>query len=82
MADAGSVEATVLDILGEALEEPVAGLRANRVLAAHEWDSITSLLTLAALESHFGVNLDLRAYHAARTVDDLVNLIVRQGAPR
>ena len=92
MSDAASVEAVesaVLDILSEALDESVDDLRANRVLAAHEWDSITSLLSLAQLESQFGVTLDLRSYHAARTVDDLVNLIVGitanhtpQGAPR
>ena len=79
MSDAASVEAVeeaVLDILSEALEESVDDLRANRVLATHEWDSITSLLSLAQLESQFGVTLDLRAYHAARTVDDLVKLVV------
>jgi|GEM_PF-1314678 len=76
--DLAEVEATVLDILGETLEEPVDVLRSNRVLAAHEWDSITSLLTLAQLESHFGVTLDLRSYHAARTVDDLVSLVRSQ----
>jgi acyl carrier protein len=90
---AAAVEATILDILSDALDEPVDDLRSNRVLAAHEWDSITSLLSLAQLESQFGVTLDLRSYHAARTVDDLVNLVVDntinntvdnspQGAPR
>ena len=84
-AGAASVEATILDILGDALEEPVDSLRANPVLAAHEWDSLTSLLTLSQLERNFGVTLDLRAYHAARTVGDLVSLILDhspQGAPR
>ena len=85
MSDAASVEATILDILSETLDESVGDLRSHRVLAAYEWDSITSLLSLAQLESQFGVTLDLRSYHAARTVDDLVNLIVNhtsQGVPR
>jgi len=85
MSDAASVEATILDILSETLDESVGDLRSHRVLAAYEWDSITSLLSLAQLESQFGVTLDLRSYHAARTVDDLVSLIVNhtsQGVPR
>ena len=85
MSDDASVEATILDILSETLDESVGDLRSHRVLAAYEWDSITSLLSLAQLESQFGVTLDLRSYHAARTVDDLVNLIVNhtsQGVPR
>jgi acyl carrier protein len=69
------VEETVLDILSEALDEPVEGLRTQRVLALYEWDSITTLLTLSQLEARFGITLDLRSYHAARTVDDLVNLV-------
>lgn len=71
----GDVEATVLDILSEALDESVEDLRSRRVLAAYEWDSITTLMTLSQLESRFGVTLDLRSYHAARTVDDLVDLV-------
>ena len=77
MRDAALVEATVLDILSETLDESVDNLRTHRVLAVYEWDSITSLLSLAQLESQFGVTLDLRSYHAARTVDDLVQLIVK-----
>jgi acyl carrier protein len=69
------IEETVLDILSEALDESVDDLRTQRVLALYEWDSITTLLTLSQLEAHFGVTLDLRSYHAARTVDDLVNLV-------
>lgn len=37
--------------------------------------SITTLLTLSQLESRFGITVDLRSYHATRTVDDLINLV-------
>jgi acyl carrier protein len=72
---AASVEAIVLDILADALNESVDNLRRQRVLAAHDWDSMTTLLTLAQLESRFGITVDLRAYHATRTVDDLISLV-------
>jgi len=74
------VEAIVLGILSEVLEEPVDALREQPILAVHEWDSITSLLTLSQLESQFGITLDLRSYHAARTVGDLVDLVVHSPA--
>jgi acyl carrier protein len=69
------VEAIVLEILADALDESVDNLRRQRVLAAYEWDSITTLLTLAQLESRFGITVDLRSYHATRTVDDLIHLV-------
>jgi acyl carrier protein len=75
MSDRSAVEATVLDTLGEVLNESVRDLRAQPVLAAHDWDSIASLEALAQLESRLGVTLDLRAYHGARTVGDVVDLV-------
>jgi len=72
---AASIEAIVLDILADALDESVDNLRRQRVLAAYGWDSMTTLVTLAQLESRFGITVDLRAYHATRTVDDLVSLV-------
>lgn len=69
------VEAIVLDILAETLDESVDTLRRQRVLAEYEWDSITMLLTLAQLESRFGITVDLRSYHATRTVDDIIDLV-------
>lgn len=75
MTDLVAIDATVLDAVGEVLNEPVEALRAQPVLAAHDWDSISSLEALALLESRLGVTLDLRAYHGARTVDDLVDLV-------
>jgi acyl carrier protein len=82
MSDAEAIEAIVLDILSDVLEEPVDALREQPILAAHEWDSITSLLTLSQLESQFDITLDLRSYHAARTIGDLVGLIAHSAAAR
>jgi acyl carrier protein len=58
------------------LGEPEAALRDQPVLAAHDWDSLASLEALAQLESRYDICLDLRAYHAARRVQDLVALVV------
>jgi acyl carrier protein len=70
-----SIEATVLDTLGEVLNESVGDLRAQPVLATHDWDSVVQLEVLAQLESRLGVTLDLRSYHGARTLEDLVELV-------
>lgn len=75
MNDEPTVEDTVLDVLASVLDETAEDLRARPVLAAHDWTSISSLDALAQLESKFGVRLDLRAFHSARTVNDLVTLI-------
>lgn len=72
-----SIETTVIAVLSDVLNEPAEQLRAEPVLAAHEWDSITSLETLVQLENRLGVSLDLRTYHTARSVGDLVGLIGR-----
>jgi acyl carrier protein len=53
---------------------PPEDIRDQPVLAAHAWDSVTMLEVLAQLESRLGGTLDLRAYQAARTVTDLVDL--------
>ena len=75
MDDAATARDSVLDILSGVLDIDVEDLLAQPVLAAHEWDSISSLEAFAALERHFGIELDLRAFHATRTVDDLVLLV-------
>ncbi|GAA2463866.1 acyl carrier protein [Winogradskya humida] len=66
---------TVAEILAGVLDEPAAALREQPILAAHDWDSITSLEALAHLEAHFDMSLDLTAFNAARTVDDLTALV-------
>ena len=72
MSTEASIAETVLDLLSEVLDESVEDLRAEPVLAAHDWNSLASLEVLAQLESQLKVALDLRSFHAARTVDDLV----------
>jgi acyl carrier protein len=69
------IEATVLAVLSDVLKESPGDLRAQPVLATHEWDSVASLEALSQLESRFAVTLDLRAYHGARTLGDLIDLV-------
>jgi acyl carrier protein len=75
MNDTASIEASVLHVLGDVLNESLGDLRAQPVLAAHDWDSLASLEVLSQLESRFDVILDLRAYHGARTFEDLTDLV-------
>jgi acyl carrier protein len=75
MSENSAVRTTVLDIIGDALNESTDDLRARPILAAHGWDSLASLEALAQFEHQFGVTLDLRAFHAVRTVDQMVDLI-------
>jgi acyl carrier protein len=77
-----SVEVTVTSVLGDVLDESVDDLRAQPVLAAHMWDSYTSLEVLSRLERRLSVNLDLRRYHDVRTVDDLIDLVATAVASR
>jgi acyl carrier protein len=70
-----NVDATVVTVLGEVLKESVGDLRAQPVLAAHDWDSMASLEVLSQLQSRFDVLLDLRAFHDARTIEDLIELV-------
>jgi acyl carrier protein len=75
MTASPALDTTVLEILADVLDEPADALTAHPVLAAHEWDSLASLEALAQIESRFGISLDLRSFHAARTVDDMVGLV-------
>jgi len=77
MDDRAAIDAAVLNMLSEVLDESVGDLRAQPVLAVHEWDSLASLEVLSQLESRLGVALDLRAYHDARTVQDLIDLVAQ-----
>ncbi|MFD7664666.1 acyl carrier protein [Streptomyces sp. NPDC059788] len=69
------IGATVLDVVSDVLGRSPEALRDQPVLAAHDWDSIASLEALAQLESGFGIRLELREFHAARTVDDMTALV-------
>jgi len=80
MSEVTSVEGTVVNILSDVLHESVEDLRNHPVLAAYDWDSLSSLEALAQLESQLGITLDLRSYQAARTISDLVELVRHAGA--
>ena len=75
MDDGATTKDSVLGVLSGVLDISVDDLLTQPVLAAHEWDSISSLEAFAALERQFGIEIDLRAFHASRTVDDLVRLV-------
>lgn len=77
MDDKKNIADRIRRIVADVLDEPVDAMDANPVLAAHAWDSRVSLEALAQLEAAFAVTVDLRSFHAARTVDDLVDLVVR-----
>lgn len=74
MADM-EIESVVLTILSEVLTEPIDDLLAQPVLAGHEWDSQVQLEALAQLEHRLGITLDLRIYHGARTIEDLIEIV-------
>ena len=70
-----TIETTVLGILSTVLDEPISDLQVRPVLATYDWDSLASLEALAQLENQLDVTLDLRRYHEARNVADLVGLV-------
>lgn len=67
----------VLEVISDVLGRPVEALKEYPVLATHDWDSLASLEALAQLESWFGIRLELRDFHAARTVDDMTALVAK-----
>lgn len=69
------VRDTVLTALSDVLAEPVEALHAEPLLGMHAWDSLASLEALVRIEADLGVSLDLRQYHAAREIGDLVDLV-------
>jgi acyl carrier protein len=75
VTEAATVSDVVLDVLSDVLHEPVDGLLEQPILAAYEWDSLSSLEALSQLESRLQISLDLRSYQAVRTVADLVELV-------
>ncbi|MFC4907218.1 acyl carrier protein [Actinomadura gamaensis] len=73
---------TVTEIIEEVLGEIPGELSPDDVLAARKWDSIASLEALAQLEGRFGVSLDLRRFHAARTAAEMADLVDERLAVR
>jgi acyl carrier protein len=74
---ADETTAAVLDILGRVLLVTPEELAKEPLLGAYNWDSITTLEALVALESAFAVEIDLRDLHAQRRVDELIDLVRR-----
>jgi acyl carrier protein len=73
------IEAEIVEILCSILDaEPEEFTSDTRVVAHEKWDSLNSLETMVAIETAFRVRLDLREYHATRTVGDLVRLVAGQ----
>jgi acyl carrier protein len=81
MSDLAATRLAVLESLGEVLDTSLDELRENPVLATHAWDSLSSLEALSLLEQRLGIEFDLRTFHSARTVDDLVHLVLPDVLP-
>lgn len=75
MSESASIEATVLRVVAGVLDETEDQVVAQPILATHAWDSLSTLEALAQLENLLDITLDLRSYHAARTLDELVALV-------
>lgn len=75
MSGSDEVAEIVIGIISDVIAVPSESLTDEEVLAAHGWDSIASLEALALLESEFDITLDLRSFHAAHTVAQMVELV-------
>ena len=40
-----------------------------------EWDSLASMTTLALIDEHFGIDVDISRMNNLRTVDDILQVI-------
>ncbi|MBT2396900.1 acyl carrier protein [Streptomyces sp. ISL-100] len=79
LTDETSVQ--VVEIISGVLSTTPGQLREEPLLGTYNWDSLTTLEALVALEGSFGIEIDLRALHSQRTIGDLVALVksVRDG---
>jgi acyl carrier protein len=77
-----SFEVVVRDILGDVLNQSSENLDANTVLAARGWNSLASLEALAQFEAQLNIRLDLRSFHAAHTVAQMIQLVGESVANR
>ncbi len=73
---------TLIAILAGVLDIEPDELRRQPVLAAHDWTSLISLQALAEVESRFSISMDLRTFHAARTVPEMTELVAARAAGR
>ncbi|MDL4774175.1 MULTISPECIES: acyl carrier protein [Thermomonosporaceae] len=82
MDDKDVIEKTVTAIIEEVLGEPPGTVGKEEPLAARDWDSTASLEALAQLESRFGISLDLRRFHTARTIGQMADLVAVEAGAR
>ncbi|GGU00389.1 acyl carrier protein [Streptomyces lateritius] len=84
MSEPDSVEETVTGIIADVLGTDPADIEKDTALAALGWDSMNSIEALVRLEATFAVDLDLRSFHAAHTVEQMAALVekLRAGASR
>lgn len=79
MSEAGGtevIEQELIAILCSVLDaEPDEFDSGTRIAGHANWDSMGSLEVMVQIENAFAVRLDLRAYHAVRTVAELVTLV-------
>lgn len=75
MVTSDSVKSAVCETLSDVLSLSAEELGDETVLAAHGWDSLVSLEALAQFEAQFHISLDLRLFHGAHTVRQMIQLI-------
>ncbi|MFJ9003814.1 acyl carrier protein [Streptomyces canus] len=75
MSESDSIEESVTEVIADVLGAEPAEIPEDTALAALGWDSMNSMEALVRLEKQFDVSLDLRSFHAAYTVAEMVALI-------
>jgi acyl carrier protein len=74
--DKSLVECRLVTILRETFNDPRLELRADLTAAdVDEWDSLTHVDLIVAVESDFGIKLTTAEVRGLRNVGDFVNII-------
>jgi acyl carrier protein len=82
MTTTDSLKNAVCETIGDVLSVPAEDLGDDTVLAACGWDSLVSLEALAQFEAQFRISLDLRLFHSAHTVGQMIQLLEKAVADR
>jgi acyl carrier protein len=82
MATSDSVKSAVCETISDVLSLSAEDLGDETVLAANGWDSLVSLEALAQFEAQFRISLDLRLFHSARTIGQMIQLVEKAVADR
>ncbi|MEU6162842.1 acyl carrier protein [Streptomyces tanashiensis] len=75
-----ALEQRVLEVVARVLTISAEQLRAEPSLSAHGWTSLAAMETFVALEEEFRAILDMSALARARSIEDLVKLVIDAGA--